>query len=117
MKLCDYGLMAIPTDSEEEQKTTVMHKAPESLIGAMECKSDVWSLGILLIELVEGKNPFEDKEVEEITSCICDSDPPSLSRDKYSPELVDFVEKCLVKDLKKRTPVSELIDVRDCGSD
>ena len=117
MKLCDYGLMAIPTDSGEEKITTVMHKAPESFNGAMGCKSDVWSLGILLIELAEGKNPFDDIEVGEITSCICDSDPPSLSRDKYSPELVDFVEKCLVKDVKKRAPVSELMDVRDCGSD
>ena len=117
MKLCDYGLMAIPTDSEEEQITTVSHKAPESFKGAMECKSDVWSLGILLIELAEGKNPFDDIEVGEITSCICDSDPPSLSRDKYSPELVDFVEKCLVNDVKKRASVSELMDVRDGESD
>ena len=117
MKLCDYGLMAIPTDSKEEQKTTVMHKAPECFNGTIECKSDVWSLGVLLIELAEGKNPFDDIEVGEITSCICNSAPPSLSRDRYSPELVDFVEKCLVKDVKKRTPVSELMDVRDCESD
>lgn len=117
MKLCDYGLMAIPTDSEEEKITTIMHKAPESFIEAMECKSDVWSLGVLLIELAEGKNPFEDKEVGEMKNCICDSDPHSLSRDKYFPELVDFVEKCLVKDVKKRASVSELMDVRDCESD
>lgn len=115
MKLCDYGLMAIPTDSEEEQITTVSHKAPESFKGAMECKSDVWSLGILLIELAEGKNPFED--VGDMKSRICNSAPPSLSRDKYSPELVDFVEKCLVNDVKKRASVSELMDVRDCESD
>ena len=117
MKLCDYGLMAIPTDSEEEQRITVSHKAPESFNGAMGCKSDVWSLGILLIELVEGKNPFEDMSVYQMKSCICDSDPPSLSCDKYSPELVDFVEKCLMKDVKKRASVSELMDVRDCESD
>ena len=117
MKLCNYGLMAIPTDSDEDQITTVSHKAPESFKRAMECKSDVWSLGILLIELAEGKNPFEDKEVGEMKNCICNSDPPSLSRDKYSPELVDFVEKCLVKDVKKRASVSELMDVRDGESD
>ena len=117
MKLCDYGLMAIPTDSQEGQKTTVMHKAPESFNGEMECKSDVWSLGILLIELGDGKNPFEDMSVYQMKNCICNSAPPSLSRDRYSPELVDFVEKCLVKDVKKRAPVSELMDVRDCGSD
>lgn len=117
MKLCDYGLMAIPTDSKEEQKTTIMHKAPESIKGEMECKSDVWSLGILLIELGEGKNPFEDMDVYHMKNCICYSDPPSLSRDKYSPELVDFVEKCLVKDVKKRASVSELMDVRDGESD
>ena len=116
MKLCDYGLMAIPTDSEEEQKTTVMHKAPESFKGAMRCKSDVWSLGILLIELAEGKNPFEDMSVYQMKDCICYGYTPSLSRDKYSPELVDFVEKCLVKDVKKRASVSELMDVMDCGS-
>ena len=37
-------------------------------------------------------------------------EPPSLSS-KWSPELVDFVSKCLVKDVKERWSVEQLMDV------
>ena len=43
---------------------------------------------------------------------ICDEEPPSLPEDKWSPEFVDFVSKCLVKDVKERWSVSELMEVR-----
>lgn len=37
-------------------------------------------------------------------------EPPSLSS-KWSPELVDFVSKCLKKDVKERWSVEQLMDV------
>ena len=37
---------------------TVFYMAPEVFDGEMELKSDIWSLGVSLVELAEGKNPY-----------------------------------------------------------
>ena len=89
----------------------MFYMAPEVLDGQTELKSDVWSLGISLIELAEGKNPFADYSQMMVMKSVCDNDPPSLDAEKWSAAFVDFVNKCLVKDVKERWSVSELMDV------
>ena len=43
---------------------------------------------------------------------MCDGQPPSLSSYEWSSEFVDFVSKCLVKDVEERWSVKELMEVR-----
>ena len=110
MKLGDYGLL-MAVNANSEKRTTTLHKAPEKFTGARELKSDVWSLGVTLIELAEGKNPYERVELGTIKDYVNNNDPPSLSSEKWSAEFVDFVSKCLVEDVSKRCSVSELMEV------
>ena len=83
---------------------------PEALDGRRERKSDVWSLGVSLVEMADGKNPFERYPDYEVKSAIR-SVNPSLSGEKWSAAFVDFVSECLVKDVSERRSVSELMNV------
>lgn len=74
-------------------------------------KSDVWALGISVIEMAEGKNPLaECSDQDEIMGTVCGEDPISLPSHS-SPELRDFVSKCLVKDVNERASADELLKV------
>ena len=85
--------------------------APEVYDGKTAIKSDVWSLGITLIELAEGKNPYAGYTSAKVTKSVCFDEPPSLSSSKWSAAFVDFVKKCLVKDVNERWSVSALLKV------
>ena len=67
-----------------------------------------------LMELAEGVNLFEGVGCIGVKHRVCDDDPPSLSSEKWSDECVDFVGKCLVKDVKERWSVKQLMEVGDC---
>ena len=114
MKLGDYELLI--ENNSIEKRSTVLHKAPEAFT-ERELKSDVWSFGITMYELAEGKNPFEDIESNKVKAAICDNEPPSFSSEKWSADFMDFVSKCLVKNVKERPSVSELMNVSDYDSD
>ena len=94
---------------------TSWYTAPEVYDESTELKSDVWSLGISLLELAEGKNPFLHCTPEKVMKLVCLGDPPSLSSSKWSAAFVDFVDKCLVKDVKERWSVKQLMEVSGCG--
>ena len=111
MKLGDYGLA--PVGHKNENMESIRNEAPEVFNRGRELKSDVWSLGIALIHLCEKENPFKDVFWHGVQDWLCNNDPPSLSSEKWSAEFVDFVGKCLVKDVKERWSVKQLMEVSD----
>ena len=82
-----------------------LYKAPEEFEGKHCMKSDVWSLGISVIEMAEGKHPFAGFSEEDVKNAT-----PSLSS-AWSSDLMDFVNKCLVKDVDERASVEALLKV------
>ena len=88
-----------------------MYMGPELYGEGAELKSDVWALGMSVIEMAESKNPFASCTSAQVMRQVCDGEPPSLSSSGWSSDLVDFVSKCLVKDVKKRSSVEELLKV------
>ena len=114
IKLGDFGLAVQLEHSCSRRDTTcgtLWYMAPEVYNGCTVMKTDVWALGISLIEMAEGKNPFDGCNSAVVMNRVMNKEPPTLSSSKWSAEFVDFVRKCLVKDPMKRSSVSELIEV------
>ena len=95
----------------KEPYGTLINTAPEVFEEEGD-KSDVWSLGMTLLELAERKHPYKDLSRSEVVEKMMSEPSPSLSSEKWSPEFVDFVSKCLVKNVNERWNVKELLGVR-----
>ena len=89
-----------------------MYMAPEVFRDEAVMKSDVWSLGISLMELAEGKNPYDGKNPFTIMKEVCAGSPPTLSSSQWSTDFVDFVKQCLVREASQRPSVERLLAVR-----
>ena len=112
--LGDFGLAVQLNHSCSRRNTscgTSWYMAPEVYDGETVLKSDVWSLGISVIEMAEGKNPFDGGTSAMVMNRVMNKEPPTLSSSKWSSEFVDFVGKCLVKDVEERWDASELMNV------
>lgn len=71
---------------------------------------DIWSLGIMVIEMVDGEPPLFDEPPLPAMRKIRDTDPPKMKKaDKVSPLLVNFVDRMMVRDPAQRANALELI--------
>ena len=114
VKVGDFGLAIQLEHSCSKRNTTCgtsLYMAPEVYEGGAELKSDVWALGISVIEMAEGKNPFGDCTSAQVMNRVMNKPSPCLSSSEWSSDLVDFVKRCLVKDVKDRSSVEELLRV------
>ena len=86
------------------------YRSPDVVELTKERKNDVWSLGMTMLEMVEGVHPLIDHNLRTI-DCARKRFKPRFSEGKWSEESKDFVEKCLVSDMEQRASVAELMEV------
>jgi serine/threonine protein kinase/Tfp pilus assembly protein PilF len=128
VKVLDFGLakivksdVAVDTEGETAMLLTqtgvVMgtapYMSPEQLRAEqLDCRSDIFSFGTVLYEIVSGRRPFEAKSMAELTSAILTRDPPPL-RGVMPAGLEPLILKCLAKEALRRyqTMVELLVDL------
>ena len=86
--------------SNEAVIGTVSYMSPEQLRGKKnDFRSDIFSVGIVLYELLAQKNPFNYKSQAETIAAILTDEPPALKEiaPDFPENLINLVEKCLQK--------------------
>jgi p21-activated kinase 1 len=75
-------------------------------------KVDIWSFGILLIEMIDGEPPYIEQGVIEIMKSILENGQPQLKTDlsTYSDEIISLLHYCLQVDPSKRPSARELLE-------
>ncbi|OIW31207.1 kinase-like protein, partial [Coniochaeta ligniaria NRRL 30616] len=117
VKICDFGVSGNLVASIA--KTNIgcqSYMAPERISGGgmsaagavggtYSVQSDIWSLGLTIIECAMGRYPYPPEVSSTIfsqLSAIVEGDPPDLPTEGYSAVARDFVKSCLNKEPRKR---------------
>lgn len=111
-KLTDFGLAMLPEATRltlvPSPMGTVPYMSPEQIRGEHPTpQMDVWSLGVVMFELLTGRRPFEGGIPELVLHEIQHADPPSLR--EASPEIPDPVAAVVQRALE-RDPTARYAD-------
>lgn len=126
IKLCDFGVATETVNSVANTFVgTSTYMAPERIQGgAYSIKSDVWSVGLTVMELAIGRFPFDSSDsaagdrasagpmgILDLLQTIVHEPAPKLPKSEAFPAILeDFVAKCLLKDPDERPTPRELYD-------
>jgi serine/threonine-protein kinase len=105
-KVLDFGISKTPQSemlitSRASVLGTPAYMSPEQMRSAahVDVRTDVWSLGAVLYEMVEGHPPFQAHTYAEMCVLVTTEPVPAMQE---APELTPIIERCLAKEPTER---------------
>ena len=114
-KLADFGMGALLSGEKyrKSQKGSPYWMSPQIASNSKyDFKTDIWSLGITCIELIEGEPPFSEMEPNEVIEKIAKNllnVNEIIDFNDHTYEFKNFIEHCLEYDPKKRFSAEQLL--------
>jgi len=114
VKLADFGYAAQLTETKQKRSTIVgtpYWMAPEVIRGQeYDTKVDIWSLGIMLMEMLEGEPPYmEFPPLRALFLITTKGIPPLKEPQRFSSQLAAFLSSCLEMEPEKRASAADLL--------
>lgn len=117
LKVLDFGISKLVNADAMTSTSVTMgspaYMSPEQIVSSrdVDARTDVWSLGVIMHELVTGTVPFAADTLIQLSVKIRETEPPSIASlvDDIAPGFEAIVAKCLQKQAADRYPsVGEL---------
>jgi serine/threonine-protein kinase len=123
IKVADFGIARVISSSKTQTGVifgTPSYMSPEQIAGKkVDGRSDLFSLGIVLYELLTGKRPFTGETIEALLRAVSSADYPPLKdlAPKIPPCFSELIDKLLAKGVSKRPQSASQVvnDIRACS--
>jgi serine/threonine protein kinase len=87
--------------------------SPEQISGSpVDCRTDIFSLGVILYELLTGNRPFQARSQMELAASILRDSPPPVTKADVPTALIELIEHCLAKRVDERLQSARLLATR-----
>jgi serine/threonine protein kinase len=112
VKLIDFGISVVNGEEHHAANLvgTAAYMSPEQAAGkSVDHRSDLWSLGVILYEMLSGEKPYKGSSHHEILAAIMQDDPVPLKEvcTRCSPRLSRIISKALSRDPDARHTSAE----------
>jgi serine/threonine protein kinase len=89
---------------------TPFYMSPEQISGAaIDQRTDIFSLGVMLYEMLTGRRPFQGTSTAELAASILRDSPPAITKTGVPATLINVVDRCLAKSVEDRLPSARLL--------
>lgn len=118
VKIADFGISKALDGNNVASSFvgTVCYMSPERITGgSYGFSSDIWSLGLTILTLANGKFPFDGRSTTAeggywgMMNAICDLPPPLPDSSLFSESFINFIDRCLQKKDESRATADELL--------